>query len=60
MKNPDRPTAERRTLLTALVAAILIAHVPAALAQGAWPARPITMIVPQAAGLTAIGALPEG
>jgi tripartite-type tricarboxylate transporter receptor subunit TctC len=42
---------QRRTLITAVGVAALAAH-PALRAQGAWPQRPITLVVPSAPGGT--------
>ncbi len=42
-------TIARRSLLALAAAASLVAAVPAAIAQ-TWPARPVTMIIPFAAG----------
>ena len=42
---------QRRTLITAVGAAALAAH-PALRAQGAWPQRPVTLVVPSAPGGT--------
>jgi tripartite-type tricarboxylate transporter receptor subunit TctC len=42
---------QRRTLITAVGAAALAAH-PALRAQGAWPQKPITLVVPSAPGGT--------
>jgi tripartite-type tricarboxylate transporter receptor subunit TctC len=42
---------KRRTLITAVGAAALVAH-PALRAQGAWPQKPITLVVPSAPGGT--------
>ncbi|MFY7914113.1 MAG: Bug family tripartite tricarboxylate transporter substrate binding protein [Rubrivivax sp.] len=42
---------QRRTLITAVGAAALATH-PALRAQGAWPQRPVTLVVPSAPGGT--------
>jgi tripartite-type tricarboxylate transporter receptor subunit TctC len=42
---------QRRTLITAFGAAALTAH-PALRAQGAWPQRPVTLVVPSVPGGT--------
>ena len=42
---------QRRTLITAVGAAALAAH-PALRAQGAWPQKPVTLVVPSAPGGT--------
>jgi tripartite-type tricarboxylate transporter receptor subunit TctC len=42
---------KRRTLITAVGAVALAAH-PALRAQGAWPQKPVTLVVPSAPGGT--------
>ena len=50
--SPLSRSLPRRAILSAALLALACACVPASYAQGAWPGRPIVMIVPQAAGGT--------
>lgn len=53
MHRADFPTVSRRALCAAAVLGMgLAAAAPGAFAQGAYPSRPIVMVVPQAAGGT--------
>lgn len=52
MHRADFPTVSRRALCAAAVLGMGLAAAPGAFAQGAYPSRPIVMVVPQAAGGT--------
>ena len=47
-----RSTVRRRVALSVIAGAALLLSVPAALAQGAWPTKPVKIVVPFAPGGT--------